>query len=62
MAWPLRSSGRAYYGGFGDLGVGYQGGFDLHRAEAVAADVDDVVHAAHEPEVAVFVAASAVSR
>ena len=41
--------------------MGDEGGLDFHGAEAVAADVDDVVDAAHEPEVAVFVAAGAVA-
>ncbi len=38
-----------------------EGGLDFHGAEAVAADVDDVVDAAHEPEVAVGVLARAVA-
>ena len=53
--------GAADDGGFGDLGMGDQGGLDFHGAEAVAADVDDVVDAAHEPEVAVGVLARAVA-
>ena len=44
--------------GFGDLGMGDERGLDLHGAEAVAADVDDVVDASHQPEVAVGVAAA----
>ena len=47
--------------GFGDFGVGDERGLDFHGAEAVAADVDDVVDAAHEPEVAVGVLARAVA-
>ena len=61
MAWPFISCGTADDGGFGDLGVGDERGLDLHGAEAVAADVDDVVDAAHEPVVAVGVAARAVA-
>src|SRR5271157_6214619 len=38
-----------------------QGRLDLHGAEAMAANVDDVIHPAHEPEVAVGVLAGAVS-
>jgi hypothetical protein len=34
---------------------------DLHRAEAVAGDVEHVVDAAHDPEVAVQVAVGAVA-
>ena len=53
--------GAAYYGGFGYGGVGYEGGLDFHGAEAVSADVEDVVDAAHEPEVAVGVLACSVA-
>ena len=61
MAWPFISSRTADYGGFGDLGMGDERGLDFHGAEAMAADVDDVVDAAHEPEVAVGIAARAVA-
>jgi hypothetical protein len=39
--------------GLGDLGVRDQRALDLHGRQAVAGDVDDVVDAAHDPEVAV---------
>ena len=38
-----------------------QGALDLHRAQPVAGDVEHVVDAAHDPEVAVLVAAGAVA-
>ena len=47
--------------GLGDGFVGDEGAFDFGGAEAVAADVEDVVHAAGDPEVAVLVAAGAVA-
>src|SRR4051812_22469228 len=36
--------GAAYDGGFSDFGMGDKRGFDLHGAETVSADVDDVVN------------------
>ena len=57
----LEVVGAADDGGFGDLGMGDERRLDFHGAEAVAADVDDVVDAAHEPEVAVGVHARAVA-
>ena len=53
--------GAADDGGFRDFWVSDERGFDLHGAEAVAADVDDVVDAAHEPEVPVLIAPCAVA-
>src|SRR5438093_492010 len=47
--------------GLRDLRVRDERALDLHRAEAVAGDVDDVVHAAHDPAVAVLVAPRAVA-
>src|SRR5260221_12481654 len=38
-----------------------QGALHLHGAEAVTADVEHVVDAAHDPEVSVFIFAGAVS-
>src|SRR4029453_3995549 len=35
---------------------------DLHRAQPVAADINYVVNATHQPEISVLVAASAVAR
>src|SRR6267142_7005909 len=40
-------------GSFGDFGTGEASGFDLLGAEAVAGDVDDVIHAAEDAIVAV---------
>src|SRR6185437_3449139 len=36
--------------------------FNLHRSKPVSAHVDDVIHAAHEPEVTISIAARAVAR
>ena len=47
--------------GLGDARMRDQRALDLHRAEAVAGDVQHVVDAAHDPEVAVLVAARAVA-
>src|SRR5690606_17652671 len=41
--------------------VRYQRRLDLHGAEAVTRDIDHVVDAAHDPEVAVVVAPGAVT-
>ena len=60
-ALALDLVGPADDGGFGDCRMADQGALDFHRAEAVAGDVDDVVDAAHDPEVAVLVAAGAVA-
>ena len=46
--------------GLRDLRMMHQGAFDFHRAQAVAGDVQHVVDAAHDPEVAVLVPARAV--
>src|SRR6202044_3537972 len=43
------------------FGMRDERGFDFHGAEAMATHVDDVVDAAHEPEVAVGVLARAVA-
>ena len=42
-------------GGFDAFRVGDEGGLDLHGAEAVAGDVDDVVEATDDHEVAVLI-------
>ena len=47
--------------GFGHLRVIDQRALHLHRADAVAGDVQHVVHAAEQPEVAVVVALGAVA-
>ena len=49
------------HGGFGDARVIDERALDFHRADAVAGDVDHVVHAAEQPEVAVGVALRAVA-
>src|SRR5436309_16055613 len=38
-----------------DLRMAHERGLDLHRADPVARDIDHVVDAAHEPEIAVLV-------
>ena len=48
-------------GGFGDGGMADQRTFDFDRAQAVAGDVQHVVDAAHDPVVAVGVAAGVVA-
>ena len=59
-ALALDLVGPADHGRLGDLGMMHQGAFDFHRAQAMAGDVQHVVHPAHDPEVAVLVAAGAV--
>ena len=49
-------------GGLGDGGVLNEDGFEFSGADAVTRDVDDVVDAAGDPEVAVLVADGAVAR
>ena len=49
------------HGGFGDARVVHQGRFHLHRADVVAGDQHDVVHAAQQPVVAFLVAPRAVA-
>ena len=61
MAWPFGSSGGRRLRLFGDFFVSDERGLDLHRAETMAADVDDIVDAAHEPVVAVGIHARAVA-
>ncbi len=48
-------------GSFGDGGVVDERALDFGGRDAVAADVHHVVDAAHEPEIAVLVAAAAVA-
>ena len=48
-------------GGFRDGGVIDERAFDLHRADPVSCHVDDIVDAAEQPEVAVFVTLGAVA-
>ncbi len=59
-ALALDLVGDADHGGLGHGGVGDQGALDLRRAQAVAGDVDDIVDAAHEPDVALLVHPGAV--
>src|SRR2546426_12086860 len=49
-------------GGLGDLRVAHEPGLPLHRADSVARDIDYVVDAPHQPEVAVLVCPGTVSR
>jgi phosphoribosylanthranilate isomerase len=48
-------------GGFGDFRMADEGAFDLGGADAMTGDVDDVIDAAHEPVIAVFIDATAVA-
>mmetsp|Transcript_48119 Transcript_48119/g.104911 ORF Transcript_48119/g.104911 Transcript_48119/m.104911 type:complete len:242 (+) Transcript_48119:241-966(+) len=52
---------KAHHRGFRHFAVRHQGRFHLCGANAVPADVDDVVHAAGEPIEAVLVALAAIS-
>ena len=60
-AWPLISCVPADHRRFGDLRVIDERALDFHRADAVAGDVEHVVDAAEQPEVAVVVALGAVA-
>src|SRR5580704_17647951 len=46
---------------FGDRFVGDESGFDFHRAEAMTADVEYIVDAAHDPEISILVSAGTVA-
>jgi len=48
-------------GGFGHPRVRHQRRLDLHRAQAMPGNVQDVVDAPHDPEIPVLVAVSAVA-
>ncbi len=61
-AWPLSSSGRPTAAASATDGVAHEGALDLGGADAVAGDVEHVVDAADDPEVAVLVASRAVAR
>ena len=49
-------------GGFYNSVVADQRGFDFHRPESVAGHVDDIVDAAHDPEVATIIPPCAIAR
>src|SRR5258708_14162444 len=51
-----------HHGGLGHRGMVDQRAFHFHRPDAVARDVEHVVHAAEDPEVAVLVALGSVAR
>ena len=53
--------GTADHGGFGDASVRDQRALHFHGAEAVAADVEHIVDAAHDPEISVLIFAGAVA-
>ena len=53
-AWPFMSWGRPTTAALVTV-VGDQRRFDLHRAQAMAADVDDIIDAAHNPQVAILI-------
>ncbi len=61
MALPLSSCGSADGRRLGDVGMADQRALYLGRAQAVAADLDHVVHAADDPDVAVLVLAGRVA-
>ncbi len=61
-ACALDLVGHAHDGCLDDGLVADQGAFDFHRAQAVAGDIDDIVDASHDPEVAIVVALGAVAR
>ena len=60
-AWPVISCGLPTTAASATAGWRTSADLDFHGAEAVAADVHDVVDAAEDPEVAVFVAARGVA-
>ncbi len=45
---------------FCNLRVSDKGRLYFHRAEPVAADVDDVIHASHQPEISIRISSRAV--
>src|SRR5207247_2185583 len=49
-----------YYGGLGDFVVMNQSTLHFHRAQPMAGDVEHVIDAAHDPEIAVLVLPGAV--
>ena len=53
--------GTAHNRSFGDRFVGDESGFDFHRAEAMTADVEYIVDAAHDPEISILVSAGTVA-
>ena len=61
IAWPVIASLRADDGRLGDVRVVDERRLDLHRRDAVAGDVHDVVDAPEQPEVAVGVDPGAVA-
>ena len=61
IAWPVSSSALADHRRLGDLRVRDDRRLDLRRREPVPGDVDDVVDASDDPEVAVLVLARGVA-
>ena len=53
--------GTRHHCGFGNGFVRHQRAFDFRRSQPVTADIDNIVDAAHDPEIAVFVAPCAVA-
>src|SRR4029450_8414958 len=53
--------GHAYDRRLGHLGMADQRTFDLGGAQPVAADLDHIVHAPNDPEIAILIAAGAVA-
>ena len=57
---PLELMGNAHHSRLRHVGMGDHGALHLHGSQPVAGNVDDVVHAAHDPEVAVPIPAGPV--
>src|SRR5438067_13782506 len=46
--------------GFGDALVGNQRTLYFHRADAVTADIDDIINSPHDPEISIFILSSSI--
>jgi hypothetical protein len=53
--------GATYDCGFSDFGVCDEGRFDFHGTETVSADIDDIIDAPHQPEIAIGIHARTVA-
>jgi len=60
-AWPLRSSGRPTTGGLRNLFMADKGALNLRGANPMAGNIQDIIDAAHNPEIAVFVLPAAIT-
>jgi hypothetical protein len=59
LAWGRPPRQAANHGGFGNRFVRDQRGLHFHRAPVVPADFENIIHAAHDPEVPVLIFAGA---